>query len=191
MATFNQVSESISSAIIALANDDKQTYNLYQDLSLLKKFYARNNELLNFLNNPWIEKEEKINDIMSLKNDFSYDKTVNFLAFIAKSNAVSYFSKIIDLTIKELEEELGIVHLKIYSAFDLNDAQIKQIEDAIKKQDGLLPDNFTNLITEFAIDKEMIGGIKISINSKVIDNSLLQKIKQAKIASKTVKNIKE
>lgn len=127
---------------------------------------------------------------MQLKNVFNYDKTVNLLAIMIKANVSYMLNKILSFLLKLLEERLGIVELKIYSTFELSDLQIEQIEDAIKNNKDLLPNNFKEFKTTKEIDASLIGGIKVIINSKVIDNSLIQKLRSAKEANKIYQNTK-
>ncbi|MBO6021474.1 F0F1 ATP synthase subunit delta [bacterium] len=127
---------------------------------------------------------------MQLKNVFNYDKTVNLLAIMIKANISYMLNKTFSFLLKLLEERLGIVELKIYSTFVLSDLQTKQIEDAIKNNKDLLPNNFKEFKTTKEIDVSLIGGIKVIINSKVIDNSLIQKLRSTKEANKIYQNTK-
>ncbi|MBO6095178.1 F0F1 ATP synthase subunit delta [bacterium] len=127
---------------------------------------------------------------MQLKNVFNYDKTVNLLAIMIKANISYMLNKTFSFLLKLLEERLGIVELKIYSTFVLTDLQAKQIEDAIKNNKDLLPNNFKEFKTTKEIDVSLIGGIKVIINSKVIDNSLIQKLRSTKEANKIYQNTK-
>ena len=121
---------------------------------------------------------------------FSYDKTVNLLAIMIQANVSYMLNKTINFLIKLLEEQLGIVELKIYSTFTLDDLQTKQIEEAIRNNKDLLPTNFKEFKTIKELDESLIGGIKVIINSKVIDNSLIQKLRSTKEANKLYQNMK-
>ena len=127
---------------------------------------------------------------MQLKELFNYDKTVNLLAIMVQANVSYMLNKTISFLIRLLEEQLGIVELKIYSTFNLDDLQTKQIEEAIRNNKDLLPTNFKEFKTIKEVDESLIGGIKVIINSKVIDNSLIQKLRSAKEANKLHQNMK-
>ena len=107
-----------------------------------------------------------------------------------KANISYMLNKTFSFLLKLLEERLGIVELKVHSTFELSDLQTKQIEDAIKNNKDLLPNNFKEFKTTKEIDPSLIGGIKVIINSKVIDNSLIQKLRSAKEANKIYQNTK-
>ncbi|MBQ5543999.1 MAG: ATP synthase F1 subunit delta [Mycoplasmataceae bacterium] len=190
MINEKKVSQALATAMSSMAFEDQADEALYEDLCLIKAFNNTNNDLINFLKNPWINKVQKIDDVMQLKNVFNYDKTVNLLAIMIKANVSYMLNKILSFLLKLLEERLGIVELKIYSTFVLSDLQIKQIEDAIKNNKDLLPNNFKEFKTTNEIDLSLIGGIKVVINSKVIDNSLIQKLRSTKEANKIYQNTK-
>ena len=178
MVNEKKVSEALASAMISLAHDDHQVPLLYQDVSWIKQFNDNDHCLIDFLVNPWIEKSQKIKDIMQLKSCFNYDKTVNWLAIMVQGNVAYFFDKSLNFLLRALEEELGIVSLKIYSAFPLTQAQVTKITTAIKNNPQLLPSNFKELRSQCVVDSNLIGGIKVEINSKVIDNTIFEKLRQ-------------
>ena len=190
MINQKKISQALATAMLSLAFEDQAYEALYTDLNLIKKFNINDETLVNFLKNPWIDKPEKINDIMQLKELFNYDKTVNLLAIMVQANVSYMLNKTISFLIRLLEEQLGIVELKIYSTFNLDDLQTKQIEEAIRNNKDLLPTNFKEFKTIKEVDESLIGGIKVIINSKVIDNSLIQKLRSAKEANKLHQNTK-
>ena len=67
---------------------------------------------------------------------------------------------------------------------------IEQIEEAIRNNKDLLPTNFKEFKIIKELDESLIGGIKVIINSKVIDNSLIQKLRSTKEANKLYQNMK-
>ena len=190
MINEKKVSQALAVAMSSMAFEDHADEALYEDLCLIKTYNNTNNDLINFLKNPWINKAQKIDDVMQLKNVFNYDKTVNLLAIMIKANISYMLNKTFSFLLKLLEERLGIVELKVHSTFELSDLQTKQIEDAIKNNKDLLPNNFKEFKITKEIDASLIGGIKVIINSKVIDNSLIQKLRSAKEANKIYQNTK-
>lgn len=178
--------QSVSLAMLNLAIDDLKLEELYNDLCNLKDFDKKDYALKNFLKNPWISKNYKIESILKLNKCFNYDKTSNLIALLVQRNSTYLLDKIILETIKLLKEKLGFVTLKIYAAFELNKEQISQIENSVLNSPNLLPSNFKKIDTNFIVDKLLIGGIKIQINSKVIDNSFLEKIRKTKYSNSKI-----
>jgi F-type H+-transporting ATPase subunit delta len=59
----------------------------------------------------------------------------------------------------------GIVEAEVQSAFDLSDAQVKDLVSRLEKKTG------RKVRAKVTLDKELIGGIRVVIGDKVIDGS--------------------
>ena len=59
----------------------------------------------------------------------------------------------------------GVVEAEVYSAFELNDAQIADLAQRLEKRTG------RKVRAKVQVDKELIGGVKVVIGDKVIDGS--------------------
>ena len=62
-------------------------------------------------------------------------------------------------------EREGIVEAEVQSAFDLSDAQVKDLVFRLEKKTG------RKVRAKVTLDKELIGGIRVVIGDKVIDGS--------------------
>jgi len=62
-------------------------------------------------------------------------------------------------------EREGIVEAEVQSAFDLSDAQVKDLVSRLEKKTG------RKVRAKVTLDKELIGGIRVVIGDKVIDGS--------------------
>jgi len=65
------------------------------------------------------------------------------------------------------DERKNILNMTIISAFPLEDVQINRIKEKYKKLY-----NKTDVKAKLIIDKSLIGGVKIQIGDKVIDDSI-------------------
>jgi F-type H+-transporting ATPase subunit delta len=62
-------------------------------------------------------------------------------------------------------EREGTVEAEVYTAFELNPAQVADLVARLEKKTG------RKVKTRVSIDKALIGGVKIVIGDKVIDGS--------------------
>ena len=62
-------------------------------------------------------------------------------------------------------EREGVVEADVYSAFDLTETQVADLVQRLEKKTG------RKVKARVAIDKELIGGVKIVLGDKVIDGS--------------------
>lgn len=63
-------------------------------------------------------------------------------------------------------EREGVVEAEVYSAFDMNDAQVAELAQRLEKRTG------RKVRTQVKVDKDLIGGVKVVIGDKVIDGSV-------------------
>ena len=68
-------------------------------------------------------------------------------------------------------KELGIGEATVRTAFDLSDAQKKQVEDKI-----LTTAKFNEVIIDYKVDKSLIGGMIIKIGDRVVDSSIANQL---------------
>jgi F-type H+-transporting ATPase subunit delta len=62
-------------------------------------------------------------------------------------------------------EREGVVEAQVYSAFDLTEAQVLDLVQRLEKKTG------RKVRARVALDKELIGGVKVVLGDKVIDGS--------------------
>ena len=62
-------------------------------------------------------------------------------------------------------EREGVIEAELQSAFELSDAQLKDIVQRLEKKTG------RKVRTHVSVDRELIGGVRIMLGDKVIDGS--------------------
>jgi F-type H+-transporting ATPase subunit delta len=89
----------------------------------------------------------------------------NFVRVLAENKRLELLPEIqLQFEVLKNEKE-GVVEAEVYSAFELNDAQIGDLAQRLEKRTG------RKVRTKVQIDKELIGGVKVVIGDKVIDGS--------------------
>ena len=105
------------------------------------------------------------------KNNKEVDSVVgNFIAYLKEKRLMVTLPEVF----KELEtlylEEQGIVKAQIRSKSDLSIKDVKTLADILKKKTG------QEIITEQIKDDEVLGGVVVKYNDKIIDMSLKRQI---------------
>jgi F-type H+-transporting ATPase subunit delta len=105
------------------------------------------------------------------KKDKEIDGVVdNFIVYLKEKRLMTVLPEVI----KELEalylEEQGIIKAQISSKTDLTDRDIKAVADILKKKTG------QEIITEQVKDEEVLGGVVVKYNDKIIDMSLKRQL---------------
>lgn len=140
-------------------NDLKQVKNIFDDVENIKTFFLSER----------ITKDEKKDLIRNtLANSIKRD-TLNFLLLLVDKGRIGKYSEIIVAYNKLANNELNIKEGVIESVRPLDEAKIKELEEALSKDD-------MKVELKQKINKSLISGFKISFDNEVIDASMKDKI---------------
>lgn len=122
-----------------------------------------------FLTSYDISYMEKKNVIENSFSGLEVPNLVPFLCLLAKYHGYDEFDKIVELFSSYADESLGIERGIIFSRFPLDKQEKEKIEAAFAL-------NNKKVKLKNIIDYSLIGGIKVSINGKVYDYSLKNRL---------------
>ena len=89
----------------------------------------------------------------------------NFVRVLAENNRLELLPEI-QLQFEVLKNEReGVVEAEVYSAFEMDQAQVADLVSRLEKKTG------RKVRARVSVDKSLIGGVKIVIGDKVIDGS--------------------
>lgn len=89
----------------------------------------------------------------------------NFVRVLTQNDRLALLPEIREQFEALKNEREGIVEASVQSAFELTDAQLKDIVARLEKKTG------RKVRTHVSLDRELIGGVKIVLGDKVIDGS--------------------
>ena len=89
----------------------------------------------------------------------------NFVRLLAENGRLELLPEIRDQYAALRNEREGIVEAEVQSAFDLSEAQLNDLVSRLEKKTG------RKVRARVALDKELIGGIRVVLGDKVIDGS--------------------
>ena len=89
----------------------------------------------------------------------------NFVRVLAQNDRLALLPQIREQFEMLKNEREGVVEAEVQSAFDLSDAQLKDIVQRLEKKTG------RKVRAHVSLDRELIGGVKIVLGDKVIDGS--------------------
>lgn len=98
----------------------------------------------------------------------------NFVKLLGKKNSLSLAPKIITDFNRYYNEAERIIEIKIASALELSEAEKKEIKNHFE----IMTDKKAEVTTE--IDPQLIGGVKITFDDRLIDGSLKTKLENLK-----------
>ena len=89
----------------------------------------------------------------------------NFVRVLAQYDRLALLPQIREQFEMLKNEREGVVEAEVQSAFELSDAQLKDIVQRLEKKTG------RKVRAHVSLDPELIGGVKIVLGDKVIDGS--------------------
>ena len=89
----------------------------------------------------------------------------NLLRVLARNDRLELLAEIREHFEVLKNEREGVVEASVHSAFELTDAQLKDIVARLEQKTG------RKVRAHVAVDRELIGGVKIVLGDKVIDGS--------------------
>lgn len=160
------VSLTYGAALFEAAKELGKEEVFLKELEVLDEILRKTPESWDFLNSPAIMGSEKKKIISrSVEGIFSREM-INFLFVLVDKNRTAEISKIRKQYIRLYDKEKGMAEGEIFSAVPLSEQQLEKFEEQMSK---LLQ---KNIKLQNIVDKNLIGGIKIQVDGKMIDKSL-------------------
>ena len=140
--------------------------------SILKKFP----DLRYLLSTKKVSADNKLKSIKSIFGSYFNDITMEFILLIIGNNDFSYYNDILAkiIVLKEADTKTRKIKITSHKEFTLDDQS--EILIALKNKFNFDDSSETN----FSVDPDIMGGIKVRIGNKIIDGSVSTKLKKIK-----------
>lgn len=168
------IASTYAKALFDLSLENKKTEKIYQDIILIENAVEDNKDLLHFLSDVTLAKEDKKKALIGIFKKYLNQETMNFLQVLVDKSRGGYLKKICDEYKKLYLQHHDIKEAVIYAAFELDDKQVKEIKDVLVKKYK------TDFVTKVIVDEDIIGGIKIKVDDLIIDGSISSRIDRLK-----------
>jgi F-type H+-transporting ATPase subunit delta len=169
----NQVARRYASALLDLAEDAKSVGKVEKDMADLSAMLNASEDLRKLVTNPLMSRENHIKGITAIAEKAKFNKlTINFLSTLASNRRLTVLPQMIVAVEKMLRARRGEIEAYVQSAVALSAAQTK----ALKKQLSDSVGSDVNLNVE--VNKEILGGLIITVGSQMIDDSVRRKLER-------------
>ena len=162
------------SALYQAAKELKKVGPISGEADGLLEIFDSEPDFLRFLNTPAIAAVEKKAVISRILEGEICDELLNFLCILIDKGRIGHFAKIIKAYKDFINKEAGFSYGKILSVGPLSEGRLKRFE----AETGKLLKMNVRLENERAPD--LIGGVKIFIDGKIIDASVKGRLKDLK-----------
>ncbi len=118
------------------------------------------------LERPDLGTDDKVEALATLCGDVVGDAQRMFFAEMARKRRLMALPVVHELFHRLVAEQQKFSEVELVSAFELDDAQTRELSEALKKRLG----HEVNVTA--SLDKSLIGGVMIRVGDSVIDGSL-------------------
>lgn len=159
------VARPYAQALFSLAKHEKSENKWLKVLAELKEIVEAEGFPL-LINNPKIDSKEQLKLIETILKNDATPEVANLLNLLSENNRLIVLSDIYDIFRELVLEDQKCADAIIESAYDISQSQKDEFEK-------LLSDKFGKKITaQVKVNSDLIAGIKITIDDKVIDGSV-------------------
>jgi F-type H+-transporting ATPase subunit delta len=104
------------------------------------------------------------------------DKARNFLGAVLANDRLAVFPEIAAQFHALMQARSGVSQAVVYSAFELDAAQLADIAPALEKRFG------RKLELQVQVEPELIGGIRVAVGDEVLDTSVKARLEHMKVS---------
>lgn len=164
-------------ALVDLATERKALPKVEKDLDALDGMISGSSDFAAFIASPYVGLAEQQAALAEIaKKAKLQDITANFLGVIAANGRLDDLAMMIAATKAELAYRRGEMTVDVQSAHVLSAAQQKALKDQVSAATG------KDIILNATLDKDLIGGMVLTVGSTRIDSSVSGRLDRLKKA---------
>lgn len=168
-------------ALYELADDKKQLDKVAEDLISLREMIRESEQMRTLLRNPLFSRGDKAKAMEAIcKKAGISDLTSRFVQVVALNARLFALPDMIEAYLDELAKRRGEVTAHVTAARELSDEQKKALDEALRKAVG------AKVKVDLSVDPALLGGLVVKVGSRMIDNSLRNKLQRLQFAMKGV-----
>jgi F-type H+-transporting ATPase subunit delta len=165
--------DSYAQALASLGREQKKLPLLFEHVENLLDQLRTQQTIITYLADKRINKKEKKHLLYELVS--GYDVLIfNFINVVWDNNGINELIPILENFLETIQDDLGIIIGRVLSSDKLTKEEIKALEDKLESQ------YHKKAILTNRVVSDLIGGIKVLINNKVIDHSLIKQLDELK-----------
>lgn len=162
-------------ALIEAAEENGISEEIFDNFREVIKIINENTGFVPLLLNPQVEVSNKKEVLRSVFKGSIPDILLNFLFLLVDKGRTRFINGIFEEFVRLYNERKNILNMEIITAVPLDEVQVNRIE-----QKYIAMYNKSSARVFVSIDKSLIGGIRVKVGDKVIDNSIKARLHNIK-----------
>jgi|AntRauTorcE11897_2_1112592.scaffolds.fasta_scaffold00265_3 F-type H+-transporting ATPase subunit delta len=163
-----------SKALLQSALEQDILDDVEKDVRFILNTIQDSRDLVVFLKSPIIKQEDKQDALSKIFDDHISGETISLLRLLSEKRRENLLEDICNGFIRLFNQHKGIIQVYITTAYDLGEAQQKELHTALVSSTG------KKVEMHIALEPEIMGGIIVRIDDTVLDGSVKHKIRKLK-----------
>ena len=168
---YSEVARRYVSALLMLTTETAETDRVAQELGRFAALMSKSDDLRYLVRSPTFSVEEQLAAVTGvLKQAEITGLTAQFIGFVTANRRLNRLPEMIECFEYEAILSKGTVFADVVFAHPPSEGTIETVTSVLKE----VTQKKVNLIT--SIDPELIGGLVVTINSRMVDGSIRSKL---------------
>lgn len=169
-----QVSNEYSVALFELAQESDSVQEIAEGLDVVSELLKENPEYMDFLSSPNIPKNERVSAVEQAFEGRIPEYVVSFVSLLCERERIRNLGECISEYKQLCDVANRISVAKVTSAVELNENEKKALTEKLEKLCG------NTVVLDCCVDADIMGGVVVSVDGKVIDGSVKHKLHELK-----------
>ncbi|MGV6846802.1 MAG: F0F1 ATP synthase subunit delta [Marinibacterium sp.] len=175
------IAKRYASAIFELAKDNSDLEALEAGVNDLAQALSESDDLNTLISSPLISREDQAKAITALAEKMGLtDVLAKGLGLMAEKRRLFVLPQLLDALRAMIAEERNEVTAEVTSALPLTKAQTTRLAAELKKSAG------RDVNIQTIVDESLVGGLIVTLGSKMVDTSIRSKLASLQNAMKEV-----
>lgn len=171
----NVIANRYATALIETADQAKTLDSVEKDMAALGGMLSQSADLKTLIASPIFSRDQQTAAMSALASEAGFNKlTANFLSVLCQNRRLYALGAILKAFREGLSARRGEVRAQVKSAFALTPEQERLLQDSLKKTLGF------NVQLETSVDRTLLGGMIVTVGSRMIDDSVKSKLERLK-----------
>ena len=175
------IAERYATAVFELAREDKALDGLETDVSALEAALKESADLRGMIVSPIVARDDQARAMAALAKAMKLQpNTANVLALMSGRRRLFVLPQMLRALRDRISAEKGEITAQVRSAAPLSKAQAKKLTEVIAARTG------SAVRLDATVDPELIGGLVVTVGSRMIDTSIRARLAGLQNAMKEV-----
>lgn len=167
------VSKVYGDALFSLSLEDNRLDEVWEEVRMFSSALGENTEFTDIMAHPDMTQEKALALLDEAFGGKLSDVMMGFLQVLVKKGRFSEILSVLDYFQKQAKEYKGIGVVYVTTPSELTGEQKSDIAEKLTQTSG-----YETLEMNYEIDKSLLGGIRIRIGDRVLDNSIQTKLEE-------------